>query len=353
MEDPPGRIRQKPKGNNGTIGAGVREMKTFAKDMLVSFVLGVVLPAVILSVFLKAGNQTPSTVPEATTLAALQPESVIRERLWIPVLMESGAQIQMDLEEYLRGVVLAEMPVDFELEALKAQAVVSRTYALRRLTVGTKHTEGTVCTDSSCCQGYLSEEEYRSKGGTVDDVIKVSQAVQATAGEVLVYQGDLIDATYFSCSGGRTEDAQAVWGSDVAYLQAVDSPGEESAAYHTDEAVYTAEQVEMALSVELVGDPEDWFNILSLTEGNSVGKIDICGNTFTGVEVRKALGLRSAAFSVEADQNTVTFYTKGYGHRVGMSQYGADAMAVAGSNYDKILAHYYQGTELVQYQLGD
>ena len=109
----------------------------------------------------------------------------------------------------------------------------------------------------------------------------------------------------------------------------------------------------MALSLELSGDPDEWFTVLALTEGNSVGQIDICGRLFSGVELRKLLGLRSAAFTVEATEDLVTFHTKGYGHRVGMSQYGADAMAVAGNTYDQILAHYYQGTELVQYQHND
>ena len=328
-------------------------MKTFAKDMLVSFVLGVILPAIILSIFLNKENYAQTTMQETTEGATLQQESMVRPEILIPVLMENGAETQMDLEEYLRGVVLAEMPIDFELDALKAQAVVSRTYALRRLTNGTKHSRGTVCTNSACCQGYISEEDYRSRGGAATDLIKVSQAVQATAGEVLVYKGNLIDATYFSCSGGRTEDAKAVWGSDVPYLQATDSPGEESATYHTDNAVFTKEQVEMALSLELSGDPDDWFAVLELTDGNGVERIDICGHVFTGVEVRKALGLRSAAFTVETTEDIVTFHTKGYGHRVGMSQYGADAMAVAGNTYDQILAHYYQGTQLVQYQHND
>ena len=109
----------------------------------------------------------------------------------------------------------------------------------------------------------------------------------------------------------------------------------------------------MALSLELSGDPDDWFAVLELTDGNGVERIDICGHVFTGVEVRKALGLRSAAFTVETTEDIVIFHTKGYGHRVGMSQYGADAMAVAGNTYDQILAHYYQGTQLVQYQHND
>ena len=328
-------------------------MKTFAKDILISFLLGVIVPAAILSLVLKTNHSTQESPPTSTGDSLAQIEGAVREKILIPVVMKDGDLLQMDIEAYLCGVLFAEMPADFDLEALKAQAVVSRTYALRRLTVGTKHIQGAVCTDPSCCQGYMTETEYQTKGGAATDVIKLSQAVQATAGEVLVYQGELIDATYFSSSGGRTEAAQAVWGSDVAYLQATDSPGEESAAYHTDSATFSPAQVELALNLELSGEPEQWFEILSLTEGNSVEQIDICGRLFTGVEVRKAMGLRSAAFTVEAGEDAITFHTKGYGHRVGMSQYGAEAMAASGSSYDKILAHYYQGTKLIQYQQND
>ena len=328
-------------------------MKTFAKDILVSFLLGVIVPALILGVIVRRAYRAPEQTIPTTTATAIQTDITFRDDIQIPVLLEDGTTKEMNLETYLCGVVLAEMPADFEQEALKAQAVVSRTYALRRLTAGTKHENGAVCTDPACCQGYMTEEQYGNKGGSATDVLKISQAVQATAGEVLVYQGNLIDATYFSCSGGRTEDALAVWGSDVPYLQATDSPGEEMAAYHTDEAVFSPEQVEMALSLDMTGDPDEWFTVLSLTDGGGVAQIDICGQVFSGVEVRKALGLRSAAFTVTADENSVTFYTRGYGHRVGMSQYGADAMALAGNSYNEILTHYYCGTNVAQYQRDD
>ena len=328
-------------------------MKTFGKDILISVLLGVVLPAMVLSVFLRTEKKTVTDSPTETSLSIGVLDGIERERIHIPVLRDHGEIQTMELEEYLCGVILAEMPVDFEPEALKSQAVVSRTYALRRYSKGTKHPQGAVCTDPSCCQGYMTEEEFENRGGVATDILKVSQAVQATAGEVLMYRDELIDATYFSCSGGRTEDAQSVWGSDVAYLQAVDSPGEDAAAYHTDETVFTPEQIEQALSLNLTGEPDHWFRVLSLTDGNGVKEIDICGYVFTGVEVRKALGLRSSAFSVIVNDSDVIFQTKGYGHRVGMSQYGADAMALSGSSYDQILAHYYQGTKLTQYHQND
>ena len=147
----------------------------------------------------------------------------------LQVLMSDGTVEQKPLDDYLAGVILAEMPASFEEEALKAQAVVSRTYTLRQ-TARNKHDSADICTDPGCCQGWISYEDYCAKAGEAgpDGAQAAAQAVKATDGQVLVYDGGLIDATFFSCSGGRTETAVEVWGSDVPYLQSVDSPGEEA-----------------------------------------------------------------------------------------------------------------------------
>ena len=133
--------------------------------------------------------------------------------------------MEMELNEYLTGVVLGEMPISFELEAQKAQAVVARTYTMRAWYRGGRHDGAAVCTDSTCCQSYISPVDYMSAGGTQSGVDRIYAAVEATGLEVLTYQGELIEATYFSCSGGSTEDAVAVWGTDYPYLRSVDSPG--------------------------------------------------------------------------------------------------------------------------------
>ena len=165
-----------------------------------------------------------------------------------------------------------------------------------------------------------------------------------TAGLVLTYNGSLIDATYFSCSGGRTEDAAAVWGADVPYLQAVDSPGEEGAAAYESEVYFTKSEFARLLGRELAGSPTQWLGKVSYTDGGGVATMVIGGVTYTGKELRSLLGLKSTAFTMTADASGITVVTKGNGHRVGMSQYGAEAMAVLGSSYEEILAHYYQGT---------
>ena len=165
----------------------------------------------------------------------------------------------------------------------------------------------------------------------------------------MTYEGKLVEATYFSCSGGTTEDAVAVWGTDVPYLQSVASPGEENATYYTDSVTFTAQEFASRLGVNLTGKPASWVCDVTHTVGGGVDTMKIGGLTFKGTELRKLLGLRSTAFTITAMEDTITVQTRGYGHRVGMSQYGADAMAALGSTYDEILTHYYQGTELTNW----
>ncbi len=309
-------------------------MNGWGKDILASMVMGLVVPGILLN----------SAVSLAQPQAAEQMEQTEQApAVVLPVKVRStdGTVTEGEMEDYLLGVVLAEMPASFEMEALKAQAVVARTYARRAYETGGKHGDGSVCTLPECCQGWVSADAYEETA-----VQKVGSAVQATAGQVLTYQGELIEATYFSCSGGSTEDAAVVWGKDVPYLQSVDSPGEENAAHYRQRQVFSPEEVAEKLGVELGADPQTWTGKVSYTAGGSVDTAIIGGKYFTGTEVRSKLGLYSAAFMVDADSDAVVFTTKGYGHRVGMSQYGADAMAVKGHTFREILAHYYQGVQL-------
>ena len=312
-------------------------MKALTKDIFLSMLMGLVIPGMLLNfadmVWDKA-LQTQQTEP-AELAASVE----------LPVRVRHGEELaaEEDMDTYLVGVVLKEMPASFEMEALKAQSVVARTYARKAYVTGGKHGDGSVCTEPACCQAWIPEAEYLDQGGASEDVEKVRTAVQSTSGQVLTYQGELIEATYFSCSGGRTEDAVAVWGTDFPYLQAVDSPGEENAAHYEDTILFSRNELEGKLGVSL---GTVVVEAVTYTEGGGVDTICFGGRYFTGTEVRSLLGLRSTAFSVSTAGDTITFATRGYGHRVGMSQYGADAMAVAGSAYDEILNHYYQGTEL-------
>lgn len=314
------------------------------KEILFALVLGLVFPLII---FAMVENKDILSPIKATQ--KINSTESISEALYLSVLMPDGSVEEIAMDDYLIGVVLQEMPVSFESEALKAQSVVARTYALRRYEADSKHTEAAVCTDSNCCQGYKSPEDFLSGGGSQESLIKVSDAVLATTGQVLVYNGKLIDATYFSSSGGVTEDAKAVWGADVPYLQSTASPGEEQATYHVDTQTFTLEEFTSALNFQPVGQPENWIGQTTYTKGGGVDTMFICGQEFKGTVLRQRLGLRSTAIAMVIVGSTVTVTTKGYGHRVGMSQYGADAMAVKGSLYPDILAHYYKGTQLISY----
>ena len=204
-------------------------MRTLLEEIVAALLFGVAIPGTLLSglVWLQ---EHPLREPEPVVMAA---EETQPEAISVTVLhrLEDGTLAEEALEHYLVGVVLAEMPALFEEEALKAQAVVARTYARKVWQTGGKHKDGSVCVDPSCCQGWRSPEGYLAEGGTEDDLEKVRRAVNTTSGQVLTYGDELIEATYFSCSGGRTEDAAAVWGQSFPYLKAVDSPGEEHAAH--------------------------------------------------------------------------------------------------------------------------
>lgn len=323
-------------------------------NLLAVFTLGVFVPGMLLfAVSGSRGNDkqqtVPTTVESATSTDEAYMDNTCEKVLCITLLQEDGSVCTVPLEDYITGVVMAEMPASFETEALKAQAVVARTYTLRRLNGNAKHEQASVCVDPACCQGYCNEEQYLHEMGEKADIQKIRQAVLATEGQVLFYGGELIEATYFSCSGGTTEDAAAVWGQDIPYLQATESPGEEDAAHYADTVYFTTAEFEQLLGVKLNSNPAVWFGAISYTDGQGVDTIHIGNKEYKGTEIRQLLGLRSTAFSITAIGDTVVITTKGYGHRVGMSQYGADAMAVQGSSYTEILAHYYKGTELKVY----
>ena len=330
-------------------------MRSMWREMLFALVMGLVVPALLLSMAVLLLDREPETNISAETVEAetLPIKETVLET--VPLTMRlrdtDGSVTEMDMDAYLVGVVLAEMPASFELEALKAQAVVARTYTQKAVTTGGKHGDGSVCTQYSCCQAYITESGYLAKGGTQESIDKVSSAVRATSGCVLTYDGELIEATYFSCSGGITEDAAAVWGTDYPYLRSVKSPGEEEAAYYTDTVEFTAQAFQDALGVSLSGEPESWFGSVTYTAGDGVDTMDIGGVSYSGTKLRSLLGLRSTSFTVSVSGESITITTRGFGHRVGMSQYGADAMAVAGSGFAEILAYYYQGTELIQWEL--
>ena len=316
-------------------------MQNANKRIFLSILFGLCLPWCV-TLLLVENQQKTDNITEST-MAAM--ETVQEKHAVIHVLFD-GTATQMRLEDYLVGVLLGELPADFSMEAKKAQAVVARTYTLRTVQMKNKHSDHAVCTDSNCCQSYISPVQYLENGGTQSALDEATQAVQQTKDVVLTYAGQLIDATYFSCSGGTTETALAVWGSDVPYLQSVTSPGEEIAAHYTDTVKFTLQDFQSRLGVTLNGDHTSWIRDIKYTDGGGVASVTIGERTFTGTQLRSQLQLRSTAFAMTPVGNSIVITTKGFGHRVGMSQYGAQAMALSGNDYEAILRHYYSGAEL-------
>jgi stage II sporulation protein D len=309
--------------------------------------MGALIPGLVLQMgTLRVPARQEHDPTQMPTQGTVQQYPTVQTPVFVPVLTPGDTVQIMELDNYLLGVVLAEMPVYFEEEALKAQAVAARTCALLCCREGKKHSGGAICADPSCCQAYMPEQAYLDAGGKIESVDKVRKVISETSGQVLTYEGELIQATYFSCSGGRTEDAAAVWGGDVPYLQSVDSPGEEAAYMFTDNVQLTKEIFQQKLGRRLTGSVDKWLGEVTRTKGGGVATMVIGGKTYTGTQLRTLLELNSTAFTMEAQGGNVVITTWGKGHRVGMSQYGAEAMAVKGSSYREILQHYYPQTRI-------
>ena len=292
----------------------------------------------------------PPAAEEALPAPSAVQVPVSYDRETAVCLLAEGRTEELSLHDYLIGVVMSELPASFEPEAMRAQAIASRTFALH---CG-KHEGADVCADSGCCQGWTEEEALRQRFGEdyEDFFEKAKSAVEGTDGQVLEYEGKLIDATFFACSGGRTEDAAAVWGSSVPYLRPVESPGEEQAqTFHTQVSRSAGEFartiLEAAPEARLTGDPAAWLGEAEPTPGGGVDTMRIGGVLFSGTELRGLFSLRSARFTLSWDGASFTFDVYGSGHRVGMSQYGAQAMALAGADAETILKTYYTGVALV------
>ena len=272
----------------------------------------------------------------------------------VRVAMEDGEVAEMTMEDYLWSVTAAEMPASFEVEALKAQAVTARTYTVWKMGAGEpNHPDADVCTDINCCQAFLSREQAAATWGDLAAVYteKISSAVSDTDGQIITYEGQPIQAVFFSSAAGRTEDAVAVWGNSVPYLVGVDSPeGENVPNYHTELTLTAEEFREIFLArypgADLSGAPSGWFQNKTATLSGRVATMDVGGVTVKGTELRSLFGLRSASFAVETGETSVTFQVTGYGHGVGMSQYGANALAQQGMTYDEILKWYFTGVEV-------
>lgn len=328
--------------------------KALMQGIIIMIILIViVLPGSIVKTIIPLKRAAPKS-PQKGAEPGIAPGTVT-------VYINSSQRIEtMPLEEYVKGVVAAEMPASFEMEALKAQAVSARTYVYKR----SKESEGggcnlhpgaDVCDDPTHCQAMISKTQMLKKWGFFSYyhyLSKVSQAVDSTSGMVIQYNEKPIDPLFFSTSNGKTENSEDVWDTAFPYLKSVVSPGEEISPRFLSVKQVPMEDVSHKLRgkwPDLVFDPKDptkQWKVEATSTGGRISTLNLGGKTVRGTEIRALFDLYSTDIKWEKSGDNVKFTCKGYGHGVGMSQYGANAMAQSGSNYVDILKHYYTGIEV-------
>lgn len=317
------------------------------------FVAAILFAAILLIPSLLVLLFSPSPTKGKLTGAdpELDWETLLKEASTMEVSVYRSEKDEVEtipLEEYIVGVVAGEMPANFEEEALKAQSLTARTYIIRQLmyTEPEGLLKGADVSDTVTHQVYKDKEQLKEKWG-IDyqkNIEKIQAAVYETRGQIITYDGEPITASFFSTSNGYTENSEAYWTTPVPYLKSVESPWDLDSKEFIAKQSFTVDEFQSKLGITLQG--SDLGKILSRTPGNRVEKIQIGGKEFTGRQVREALGLRSTDFTWERKGNEIIVTTKGYGHGVGMSQYGANGMAKEGKTYEEIIKHYYQGVNI-------
>lgn len=264
--------------------------------------------------------------------------------------------VETDMSQYLKEVVAAEMPAEFETEALKAQATAARTYLVNRIKANNKeakkeHKGADICSDSTHCKAWISESERRQIWGEekADEYWKkISDAVESTAGVLITYNEEPISAVFHSTSSGFTENAEDVWGGNVPYLVSVQSDGEEqSPRYHSD-LVITLDEFKKTAAENIDG--VDWnkeiVGNITRSEAGGIKTVSVGGIEIKGTQFRTIFGLRSTNVRIAIDGENVSMSVTGFGHGVGMSQYGANYLASQGADYVDILKTYYTGVSV-------
>ena len=316
--------------------------KTYIIAAVIIFVYGAVMPLICLSADTKTSQSGENSQNTYDDIADKTKQVRVLDK-------NSGNVTEIDLDEYLFGVVAAEMPASYNEEALKAQAIASYTYMLFRANErsGEKYD---VVDDSSTDQAFITRKEAREKWGDNYDKYanKIDAVIKAVSGYVMVDEKDMpILAAYHNISAGRTESAKTVWGSEYSYLQPVDSLGDLTAKQYLSEASLTPEEIAQKLTLpENDGSPSLWIGEIKTSDSGTVTEISFCEKTFTGGEIRSLLGLRSSVFTVNFDEGKFNFRVQGHGHNVGMSQYGANYLAAQGYTYIEILSWYFSGCKM-------
>lgn len=277
----------------------------------------------------------------------------------IKLLHSTTGQIEViDLDEYLYGVVSSEMPANFEIEALKAQAVVARTYTIYQISHNSnKHPGADICDNYACCQAWISKEERLAKWKAEEaesNWNKITEAVNSTKGKIITYNGEPINAFFHSNSGGVTESSVNIWGGiDYPYLKSVETSGEDGYTQYSSQVQISKQDLldkikEKYPDCEIDFSQSDCIQIKELTTSGRVKTIKFGNKEIAGTEARSILGLKSTNFTFSIEGDNVTFSVTGYGHGVGMSQTGADALAKSGSTFEEIIKHFYTNVEIVE-----
>lgn len=306
------------------------------------------LPLLLLLIFL-----FPTEKEKFISADSNDRETAASEEFTVTLAQSEGSVLTILLEDYICGVVAAEMPASFHSEALKAQSVVARTYTLWKMESSSPgHPNADLCDDPSHCQAYKSSEALRSEWGSdfEEKYSRICSAVDETHGEVLTYQNSLAEAYYHSTCGGHTASAQEVWGEDIPYLQSVSCQWDSDAPRYQETLTVPLSELPWLLGDGVspciaVSENESVSYIPEITaetESGRIRSVSYGGLFFDGIDFRSALQLNSASFRFSTEKDNLVITTRGYGHGVGMCQYGADGMAKAGKSYQEILKHYYQ-----------
>ncbi|BAC14918.1 stage II sporulation protein D [Oceanobacillus iheyensis HTE831] len=316
--------------------------------ILILFIL--VVPATVVNLS-KDNSETYSQAKENQAAAQDTEQEVVEvggSPFSVAVMRDKQETVEdVPLEEYVAGVVASEMPTEFELEALKAQAVAARTFTVNLLLHG-KDNNPYDLTDTVNHQVYKSPNELKElwKDKYEENMNKINSAVKETKGQIITHNDAPITAAFFSTSNGYTENSEDYWETEVSYLRSVESPWDkEESPKYTSQSMFTLEEVSSALDVELAEDQAVPMEI-TRTESGRVKNLVIAGKTISGRIVREELDLLSSDFTVEQKNNHLVFTTEGFGHGIGMSQYGANGMAKEGKTYEDIIHYYYKDVEI-------
>jgi len=323
-------------------GRGLTRESALITAIIVFVLLAVVFPALTVK---KGDSQTSNdhTTDIEFNISKLPASEQIT--VWI-----DGKLTQMHMEEYLVGVVAAEMPASYEMEALKAQAVAARTYTEYKKKHGgcSAHQGADICCDSTHCQAYITTEKMAENWGNDSAMYiqKIVSAVNETCGEMIYYDNEEIQVFFHASAGGRTENSENVYPHALPYLVGVESEGEESSSHYYGEVELSrSDFIEKmkAFSPSIKFDEQALFGHIMRFESGRVQSIEVGSEMFTGREIREIFSLNSTNFTAKEDDDNIMFSTIGFGHGVGMSQTGANAMAKEGSDYIEILTHYFTG----------